>query len=66
MILTEQLKKEIDNMTYEQMLSRWRFSPVGDQMFTEESGKYFAQVMREKKNNLSESEHVKVSKDLGW
>lgn len=66
MKLTEQLKKEIDNMTYEQMLSRWRFAPVGDLMFTEESGKYFSEIMGKKKNQLSHQEQVRISKDLGW
>ena len=29
-MINEKIKKWIDNATYEQLLSRWRFAPIGD------------------------------------
>jgi len=46
--LTEELKKQIDNMDYQQMLYKWRFSPIGSPYFQGEVGDYFAKVMLEK------------------
>ncbi len=65
MELTEELKKEIDAMSYESMLRKWRFDPdpiiIG--LFQGESGDYFTKVMAEKRKTV---DHVKVSKKLGW
>ncbi len=33
-------KDIIDNMSYEQLLSRWRNAPVGDPIFQGEVGEY--------------------------
>jgi len=60
------LKEQIDKMSYEQLLARWRFAPSGDSMFVGEIGKYYAEVMSRKKNELSHEEQVQTSKDLGW
>ena len=49
MELTEELKAEIDSNTYRQLLSRWRFAPVGDTMFQCESGEYWSKRMAELK-----------------
>jgi len=38
---TEELKQEIDGMSYESLLSKWRFAPIGDPMFVEEVGNYY-------------------------
>jgi hypothetical protein len=66
MKLTEEVKSNIDKMTYQQMLSQWRFAPSGTPMFQDESGKYFAEVMSKKKNELTHEEQVTTSKSLGW
>ena len=63
MELTESLKWQIDNMSYESMLRQWRFTPGGTPMFQGESGDYFAKVMAEKR---IAADHVKISKDIGW
>lgn len=60
------LKEQIDKMSYEQLLARWRFSPSGDPMFVGEIGKYYADVMSKKKSELSHEEQVRISKDIGW
>ena len=63
MDLTESLKWQIDNMSYESMLSQWRFAPVGAPMFQGDSGDYFSKVMAEKGKT---ADTVKASKDIGW
>lgn len=62
--LTKQLKQEIDSMSYEQLLSKWRFSPVGSPIFQGESGTYFSQKMT--KLREQGADHVGISKRLGW
>ena len=64
--MTEKLKKQINEMSYESMLSRWRFAPLGDPLFQGEIGDYFAKVMREKREKLEEGEHARISKKIGW
>ena len=66
MELTYLVKKEIDAMDYESLLQRWRFSPSSDVMFHGESGKYFLDVMNEKKEALSHDQQVAISKRIGW
>jgi hypothetical protein len=43
------LKEQIDKMSYEQLLVRWRFASSDDSMFVGEIGKYYAEVMSKKK-----------------
>ena len=56
-------KHWIDNASYEQLLQRWRFAPIGDKLFQGELGEYFSKVMAEKKK---ECDHVQASKNVGW
>lgn len=67
MELTEKNKETIDSMSYEGLLSRWRFAPVGDPWFQGETGKYWGKRMDELRNlpNGNE-EHIKASKSIGW
>ena len=65
-MISEKIKKEIDNMTYEAMLSLWRFAPVGHYMFQGETGNYYAKIMHEKSEKISSSERVAASKSIGW
>jgi len=62
----KEIKKQIDEMTYESMLSLWRFAPVGHPMFQGETGDYYAKVMREKAAKITDSERVAASKLVGW
>lgn len=63
MKLTKELKKEIDEMSYESMLSQWRFAIAGTLMFQDKSGDYFAKVMAEKKKSV---DYMQISKNIGW
>ena len=62
----EDLKRWIDSATYEQLLSRWRYAPVGDPMFRDEVGKYYSEVMAKKRDEVGHEEAVRASKNIGW
>ena len=65
MELTEKNKQHIDKLSYEALLSHWRFAPAGDPWFAGETGKYWGERMAElrKGNN---AQHVVASKKIGW
>lgn len=60
------MKEWIDNASYEELLGKWRFAPAGDPFFVGEMGEYYARKMDEKRAEVGEKEHVRVSKALGW
>ena len=64
--MNESTKNIIDEMTYEQMLRLWRFSPSGHKMFIGDVGTYFSEIMKKKSNALSQDELVQTSKNIGW
>lgn len=64
--VSEEVVKKLENMSYNDMLLRWRHAPMGDPMFLGKNGEYFAKVMREKKAKLSAAEQVAASKNVGW
>lgn len=61
-----EMKKWIDEASYRDLLARWRFDPVGSPWFQGEIGKYYAEIMNQKKSAISHEEQVQVSKELGW
>ena len=67
MKLTKENKDHIDSLSYEQLLSRWRFAPVGDNWFQGETGKYWGERMNELRNLPGGNDkHVSASKSIGW
>jgi len=64
--MTEEIKKRIDNMNYESMLSLWRNAPAGHPMFQGETGDYYSKVMAEKRNKVGDAAHIAASKSIGW
>jgi hypothetical protein len=58
----DELLKEIDNMSYMDLLRKWRFAQAGDPMFRGFVGEYFRQQMEEKKPD----NHSSISKEIGW
>jgi hypothetical protein len=60
------VKAWIDNAGYTSLLHRWRFAPVGDRFMRGKNGDYFANVMRERGEELSHDEKVLASKQVGW
>lgn len=63
--MDKEMKQWIDNATYKQLLSRWRFAPDGDPIFYGEIGKYYAEAMNKKRDEVGNEEHVRTSKDVG-
>lgn len=64
--MTPEQKIWIDGASYEELLRRWRFAAVGDQIFRGDTGEYYQKVMEEKRKRVGESGHVSASKSIGW
>lgn len=65
MNLTPKIKSQIDSLSLEALLSRWRNAPIGDAMFQGESGKYWGERLASKRNEQP-SGFVAASKSIGW
>lgn len=65
MELTKENKEYIDGLDYEQLLSQWRFAPVGNPWFQGETGKYWKKRMGEKRSE-DPNGTVQASKNIGW
>ena len=55
----------IDNASYEQLLCKWRFAPIGDPFFQGAMGDYYAEVLSRRRNE-DPARHVQASKNIGW
>jgi len=64
--ISEEDKSWIDNASYEELLSRWRFAPCGTKIFQGRTGDYFQQTMMRKKKEIGDDEAVRISKRIGW
>lgn len=64
--MTPEIKAWIDNATYESLLRRWRFAPVGDPVFQGDVGQYYTKAMKRKRDELDPDDQVAVSKFVGW
>lgn len=60
------IKAEIDNMSYETMLTKLRFAPMGDKLFQGQVGEYFMELMKTRRDSISSSEHTQISKRITW
>jgi hypothetical protein len=62
-----ELRKWIDEATYEEMFRKRRFAPIGDPFFChDEVGDYFVKVMGEKEDKTTHDERVAISKRVDW
>jgi hypothetical protein len=61
-----QMKAWIDGASYQQLLSKWRFEPVGSPWFRDEIGDYYTAAMKRKREATPQAEQVAASKALGW
>ena len=67
MDLTPELKAQIDEKSYESLLSHWRHAPIGDQIFQGESGEYWGKRMQELRSQPGgDDRHIAASKSIGW
>jgi hypothetical protein len=64
MDLTQERKAEINSKTIRQLLSQWRFAPVGDPWFQGETGAYWENRMCELRDKDNDA-YVSASKSLG-
>lgn len=62
----EEMKTWIDNVSYRELLSKWRFVEVGSQWFQGEIGNYYAKQMAKKREEVGNDESVRASKAIGW
>ena len=63
---SQDFKDWVDGQSYESLLSKWRFAPIGDPTFSGAKGDYYSKVMFAKKAALEHSEQVQASKNVGW
>lgn len=64
--MTDEQKTWIDGASYKSLLYRWRFGELGDVIFQDDTGDYYAAVMEEKRKGVSDVEHTQASKSIGW
>ena len=64
--VTPDQKAWIDGAAYESLLSKWRFAPAGDPMFTGETGKYYSETMARRRTEIGPQSHTAASKSIGW
>lgn len=62
----EEMKEWIDNASYEELLFKWRFAPVGHPLFRGATGDYFKSTLDKKKEELTHEERVGISKKIGF
>jgi hypothetical protein len=65
MDITPQRKDYIDSLSHEFLFRRWRFAPPWDPWFQGETGTYWGERLAELRN-ASPSDHVNISKRIGW
>lgn len=63
--MTPEQKSWIDNASLTDLLRKWRFADIGDELLQGESGDYFAKVMFGKRDADLEV-WTTVSKSAGW
>jgi len=66
--LTDEMKKKIDDMSYQAMLAKWRFAPIGDPFFRHGPVFDYFNVRMQKLRAEDEGQerHVAASKAIGW
>lgn len=62
----DEMKKWIDEASYEDLLRKWRTEPSGRSLFFQgEMGDYYAKVMAQKRHEVGHDEAVRASKAIG-
>lgn len=59
-------KEWIDRANYTELLSRWRFASSGDSAFEGETGEYYIEVMKRRREEVGPEGAVLASKTVGW
>lgn len=67
MDLTPETQQHIDALSYELLLSHWRFAPIGDPWFQGPTGRYWAERMKQLRGEPGgNARHTQASKHIGW
>jgi hypothetical protein len=61
----EEMKKWIDESSYEGLLQHWRFAPLGKPLFVGEIGDYYEKIMIQKGEEIGNDKRVQASKNIG-
>lgn len=64
--MTHEQKAWIDGASYEDLLYKTRFEPIGSPWFAGECGIYFESVVSEKRAAAGVDGHIAASKSIGW
>lgn len=64
--MNQTLIDQIDAMTYEQLFTTWRFSKSGHPLFQGDVGEHYKKVFFEKRKQVGDAEHTRISKKIGW
>ena len=62
--LSSALKQQIDSWSYQELLAKWRFTPIGSPLFQGVVGDYVQKRMLELER--AGADHVAASKAVGW
>lgn len=65
-MIPDDTKRYIDSMSYKEMLTLWRNAPAGHPYFQGEVGDYYTKIMAEKRKAISDEDHTRISKEIGW
>lgn len=63
--MTQDMKQQIDAASYQDLLEKWRFEPIGSRWFSGETGEYFTAAMKKKRRNISPGQQIAASKAVG-
>ena len=64
-MIDEQIKKQIDGMSYKSMLDLWRNALDSSPFFHDEVGDYYMKIMAQKRSDVGCEGHVEASKTIG-
>ena len=59
-------KQWIENASYQSLLHRWRFAPVGDPMFSGDLGEHYKRIINIKRAIDGDEATIQASKSIGW
>lgn len=62
----EQMVAAMNKMTYKELLTLWRFEPVGSPWFTKFMKPEFDKVMRLRRKGLRIGDAQRISEEVGW
>jgi hypothetical protein len=62
----QEMREWISKASYETLLRKWRYAPVGDSFFQDDIGDFYSKTMEAKRAILSTQGRTRISKAIGW